>query len=62
MHMLFTQPIEQRINEMIAGIRGDVGVKVFGEDFGKLTQCAGKSRPCCARFPERRTWCPISWP
>jgi cobalt-zinc-cadmium resistance protein CzcA len=37
MQKLFTQPIEQRINEMIAGIRGDVGVKIFGDDFGRLT-------------------------
>jgi heavy metal efflux system protein len=38
MQMLFTQPIEQRVNEMIAGIRGDVGVKVFGDDFEHLKQ------------------------
>ena len=40
MQLLFTQPIEQRVNEMIAGIRGDVGVKVFGDDFERLTQYA----------------------
>ena len=38
MAMLFTQPIEQRINEMIAGIRGDLGIKVFGEDYDKLIE------------------------
>jgi cobalt-zinc-cadmium resistance protein CzcA len=38
MTMLFTQPIEQRINEMIAGIRADLGIKIFGEDFDKLLQ------------------------
>jgi len=27
-----TQPIEMRFNELIAGVRGDVAVKVFGED------------------------------
>jgi len=37
MQLLFTQPIEQRVNEMIAGIRGDVGVKIFGDDFEHLT-------------------------
>ena len=36
MAMLFTQPIEQRINEMIAGIRGDLGIKIFGDDYDKL--------------------------
>ena len=33
MRMVFTQPIEMRVNEMVAGLRADVGVKLFGEDF-----------------------------
>ncbi len=36
MRMVFTQPIEMRVNEMIAGIRADVGVKLFGDDFDVL--------------------------
>jgi cobalt-zinc-cadmium resistance protein CzcA len=36
MRMGFTQPIEMRINEMVAGIRSDVGVKVFGDDLDVL--------------------------
>jgi hypothetical protein len=32
----FTQPIEQRINEMISGVRADVAVKLFGESFETL--------------------------
>jgi cobalt-zinc-cadmium resistance protein CzcA len=28
----YTQPIEMRFNELIAGVRGDVAVKVFGDD------------------------------
>ncbi len=36
MAMLFTQPIEQRINEMIAGIRGDLGIRIFGYDYDTL--------------------------
>lgn len=36
MRMVFTQPIEMRMNEMIAGIRADVGVKLFGDDFDIL--------------------------
>ncbi len=36
MRMIFTQPIEMRVNEMIAGIRADVGIKLFGDDFDTL--------------------------
>ena len=36
MRLIFTQPIEMRVNEMIAGIRTDVGVKIFGDDLEEL--------------------------
>ncbi|MFM8860784.1 MAG: efflux RND transporter permease subunit, partial [Methylocystis sp.] len=29
----FTQPIQLRFNELLAGVKGDIAVKVFGEDF-----------------------------
>jgi len=32
----YTQPIEMRVNEMVAGIRTDLGIKVYGDDFGEL--------------------------
>ena len=32
----FTQPIEMRFNELIAGVRSDVGVKLFGDDLDTL--------------------------
>ncbi len=32
----FSQPIEMRFNELIAGVRSDVGVKVFGDDLETL--------------------------
>ncbi|MCA9145935.1 MAG: efflux RND transporter permease subunit [Planctomycetaceae bacterium] len=35
-----TQPIEMRINEMISGIRSDVAVKLFGDDFDTLVDKA----------------------
>lgn len=35
-----TQPIEMRMNEMIAGARGDVAMKLYGDDFAVLTQKA----------------------
>jgi len=40
MRVVFTQPIEMRLNEMIAGIRTDVGVKVFGDDLEVLRETA----------------------
>ena len=36
MRMVFTQPIEMRVNEMVAGVRADVAVKLFGDDFDLL--------------------------
>lgn len=32
----FTQPIEMRFNELIAGVRSDVAVKVYGDDFVEM--------------------------
>ncbi|HEY3789704.1 MAG TPA: efflux RND transporter permease subunit, partial [Urbifossiella sp.] len=36
--MAYSQPIEQRVNEMIAGTKGEVAIKVFGDDFDKLQE------------------------
>jgi cobalt-zinc-cadmium resistance protein CzcA len=33
---VFTQPIEMRMNEMVAGVRSDVGIKIFGDDIDQL--------------------------
>jgi cobalt-zinc-cadmium resistance protein CzcA len=35
--LAYSQPIELRINEMISGVRLDLGVKIFGDDFSVLT-------------------------
>jgi cobalt-zinc-cadmium resistance protein CzcA len=40
----FTQPIEQRVNEMISGVRADVAVKLFGDDFEILIAKAEELR------------------
>ncbi|WP_375195316.1 efflux RND transporter permease subunit [Sphingobium sp.] len=37
-----TQPIQMRFNELIAGVRGDIAVKVFGDDFAAMTATAEK--------------------
>ena len=36
----FTQPIEMRVSEMLTGVRGDVAIKIFGEDSRILNQKA----------------------
>jgi len=33
---VLTQPIEMRMNEMIAGIRSDIGIKIYGDDLETL--------------------------
>lgn len=38
----FSQPIELRFNELISGIRSDIGVKVFGDNLQVLNQEAEK--------------------
>jgi len=36
MRAVYTQPIEMRINEMVAGIRSDLGIKIYGDDLETL--------------------------
>ncbi|WP_083233695.1 efflux RND transporter permease subunit [Planctopirus hydrillae] len=36
----FSQPIEMRVNEMVSGVRADLGVKLFGDDFTVLVSKA----------------------
>jgi len=36
----FTQPIQMRFNELISGVRGDVAVKVYGDDFDSMEKTA----------------------
>jgi cobalt-zinc-cadmium resistance protein CzcA len=51
MRMVFTQPIEMRVNEMIAGVRADVGVKLFGDDFDVLKAKAREIEAVMKRVP-----------
>lgn len=36
LNMVFSQPIELRVNEMISGIRSDLGIKIYGDNFEEL--------------------------
>ena len=53
----FTQPIEQRINEMVSGVRADLALKLFGDDFDTLVSDGhANSKASCARSPAAPTW------
>jgi cobalt-zinc-cadmium resistance protein CzcA len=51
MRIVFTQPIEMRLNEMIAGIRTDVGVKIFGDDLDVLRDLAAQAGEVLEQIP-----------
>ncbi|KRR12390.1 efflux RND transporter permease subunit [Bradyrhizobium valentinum] len=38
----FTQPIQMRFNELLAGVRGDVAIKVFGDEFEPMLRSANQ--------------------
>lgn len=40
----FTQPIQMRFNELISGVRADLGIKVFGDDLDLLLASAEEIR------------------
>jgi cobalt-zinc-cadmium resistance protein CzcA len=38
----FTQPIQMRFNELISGVRSDVAVKIYGDDFAVMEKTAAQ--------------------
>lgn len=51
MRTIFAQPIELRVNEMIAGIRSDLGIKLFGDDFETLRETAHQIEDVVRQIP-----------
>jgi cobalt-zinc-cadmium resistance protein CzcA len=47
----FSQPIEMRVNDLIAGARGDVVIKVYGEDLVSMGDAAEQIRRVLAAVP-----------
>jgi cobalt-zinc-cadmium resistance protein CzcA len=47
----FTQPIQMRFNELIAGVRSDVAVKVFGDDMEVLADVGDRIEAVLRRVP-----------
>jgi heavy metal efflux system protein len=46
-----TQPIEMRFNEMIAGVRSDVAVGVYGDDLASMARAARQIGAVVAKIP-----------
>ncbi|MCE9572301.1 MAG: CusA/CzcA family heavy metal efflux RND transporter [Deltaproteobacteria bacterium] len=47
----WSQPIEMRMSELIAGVRADVAVKIYGDDLGTLARTAERVAAALARVP-----------
>jgi len=47
----YTQPIQMRFNELIGGVRGDVAVKVYGDDFAALEKPVGEISKALKSIP-----------
>ncbi|MBW4362142.1 CusA/CzcA family heavy metal efflux RND transporter [Flavobacterium taihuense] len=44
-NLSFEQPIQMRFNELIAGVKSDIAIKIFGDDLDKLFSEANKVVP-----------------
>lgn len=47
----FTQPIEMRFNELISGVRSDVAVKIYGDDFEIMQKTANEIAHVFQKIP-----------
>ena len=47
----FSQPMQMRMDETITGTRGDVALKIFGEDLNKLEQLSKQAESIIAAVP-----------
>ena len=47
----FSQPIEMRVNELVAGVKSDVAVLIYGPDLDVLRQKAAEVERVIARVP-----------
>jgi cobalt-zinc-cadmium resistance protein CzcA len=47
----FSQPIQMRMNELIAGVRADLAIKIFGDDMDQLRRTADSVVAAVSRIP-----------
>ncbi len=48
---LFTQPVQMRFNEIMAGARADLSLKIYGEEFEVMEQLAAQARDLLRSVP-----------
>ena len=48
---IVSQPIEMRFNELMEGVRADIAVKIFGNDYDTLEKIAGEAKEVLAKIP-----------
>ncbi len=48
---LFTQPIQMRFNEIMAGARADLSLKIYGDDYAELERLATEARDLLRGVP-----------
>jgi len=49
-NLSFEQPIQMRFNELIAGVKSDIAIKIFGDNLDKLFSEANKTVPIISRI------------
>jgi cobalt-zinc-cadmium resistance protein CzcA len=52
--VMVAQPIEMRFNEMLEGIRADIAVKIFGNDYDVLERLGGEVKEILEQIPGTR--------
>jgi heavy metal efflux system protein len=53
-HIMVAQPIEMRFNEMLEGIRADIAVKIFGNDYDVLERLGAEVKEVLEQIPGTR--------
>lgn len=49
-NLSFEQPIQMRFNELIAGVKSDIAIKIFGNDLDKLFSKANEAKALISRI------------
>lgn len=47
----FTQPVQMRMNELIAGVRAEVAIKLYGDDLEQLAETGGQIERLASAIP-----------